>query len=126
MSLHRLVSFLALAVAAAALLAGCGGGGDHTSTAASPTRTSSASAGAKDITIADFAFKPSTLTVDGASVKVANADTAAHTVTADDGHSFDTGSIDPGSSGTFTITKPGRYQYHCSIHSFMHGTLVVQ
>ena len=38
---------------------------------------------------------------------------------------FDTGSIDPGSSSRLSTLKPGRYPYHCSIHSFMHGTLVV-
>jgi plastocyanin len=128
MSPSRPTSSLLLALAAAAVLAGCGGGDDNTSTAASATRTSSSSGSspAKGVTIADFAFKPSTLTVGGGSVQVTNADTTAHTVTADDGHSFDTGSIDPGSSGTFSITKPGSYKYHCSIHPFMHGTLVVR
>jgi plastocyanin len=54
------------------------------------------------------------------------ASSATHTVTADDGHSFDTGSIIPGEAGKLTTPKPGRYAYHCTIHPFMRGTLVVR
>jgi plastocyanin len=59
-------------------------------------------------------------------VTVTNEDSIAHTATSDDGHSFDTGNVDPGSSATLSVSKPGSYPYHCSIHSFMHGTLVVK
>ena len=48
------------------------------------------------------------------------------TATADDGNSFDTGTVDPGSSGTISVKKPGSYPYHCDIHPFMHGKLVVK
>ena len=56
---------------------------------------------------------------------VTNNDSTAHTFTADDGKSFDTGDLDPGSSKSVTVAKAGKYPYHCTIHSFMHGTLVV-
>jgi plastocyanin len=122
----RRVGSLAAAATAAALLAGCGGSG----TAKAPTPSPSASGGSSStsgIKIADFAFSPATVTVaGGARVAVTNDDSAAHTLTADDGHSFDTGSIDSGSSSTVTAPKPGRYPFHCSIHPFMHGTLVVR
>ena len=49
-----------------------------------------------------------------------------HTVTADDGHSFDTGTLDEGSSEAISVSKPGTYAYHCSIHAFMHGKLIVK
>ena len=62
----------------------------------------------------------------GARVTVTNQDSTAHTATADDGHSFDTGTLAQGASQTISVSKPGRYPYHCSIHSFMHGTLVVK
>jgi plastocyanin len=48
------------------------------------------------------------------------------TFTADDGHSFDTGPIDTGASTSVTAPRQGRYPYHCTIHPFMHGTLVVR
>jgi plastocyanin len=56
---------------------------------------------------------------------VTNSDSTAHTATADDGHTFDTGTIDPGASKTISATKPRTYPYHCSIHPFMHGKIVV-
>jgi len=42
-----------------------------------------------------------------------------------DGGAFDTGDVDPGASKTTTLSKAGRYAYHCQIHSFMNGTSVV-
>ena len=78
------------------------------------------------MTISDFKFAPASLTVGGAAtVTVTNHDDTAHTATADDGTSFDTGNVDPGSSKTIRVSKPGSYAYHCSIHPFMKGTIVV-
>jgi len=123
---RRVMSSLAVAATGAALLAGCGGSG----TAKAPTPTPTASGGSSSTTgvkIDNFAFRPATLTAAGGTrVAVTNEDGVAHTLTADDGHSFDTGSIDPGSSSMVTAPKAGRYPFHCSIHPFMHGTLVVR
>jgi plastocyanin len=124
---RRVISSIAVAATVAALLAGCGGSGTPKPT--TPTGTSSSASAASSssgLKIDNFAFSPATLTVSGnARVDVTNDDSTAHTVTANDGKSFDTGSIDPGSSSRLSTLKPGRYPYHCSIHSFMHGTLVV-
>jgi len=79
------------------------------------------------VDISNFKFAPATITVQkGAPIVVANRDTTAHTATADGGHGFDTGTIDPGASKTITLNKTGRFTYHCSIHPFMHGTIVVK
>jgi plastocyanin len=48
----------------------------------------------------------------------------AHTVTADGGL-FDSGQIQPRSAFTFTFTAPGTYTYHCSNHTSMVGTIIV-
>jgi plastocyanin len=116
--------------AAATLLAGCGG---NDKTASSPPKSASAPAkpasGASEssVTISDFKFAPASVTVKhGAKITVTNHDSTAHTATANDGNTFDTGTLDPGSSRTFTVDKPGSYAYHCNIHSFMKGTIVVQ
>jgi plastocyanin len=112
------------AAAAAAVLVGCGGSDTPVASGGTPASSSSSSAG--KITMKDFAFTPRTLTVRGGGrVGVSNDDSTAHTVTADDGHSFDTGAVGAGASKSLTAPKAGRYPYHCSIHSFMHGTLVV-
>ena len=117
-------------VAAAVVLGGCGGGGGGgggaTKSSSSPSNTSANSAGAQTIDISNFKFAPPTLTVHaGAKVTVKNSDTTAHTATADAGGAFDTHDIAPGASATITLKAAGRVAYHCNIHSFMHGMIVV-
>ena len=115
--------------ATAMLIAGCGGG-DSGSATANPSHSSSSSApgdSSTGVTISDFKFTPNPLTVQpGPRVTVTNDDSTPHTATADDGHSFDTGTLGQGSSKTISVTKPGTYPYHCSIHAFMHGKLIVK
>jgi plastocyanin len=79
------------------------------------------------ITIKNFAFGPTSLTVaPGATVTVTNKDSVAHTITSSKA-GFDTGDIGPGQSKTFTAPKtPGSYPYICSIHQYMTGTIVVR
>lgn len=82
--------------------------------------------GGAAITIRNFSFTPATLTVSpGATVTVHNDDTVTHTVT--DGGVFDSGYISGHSTKTFTApTAPGTYPYICTIHPYMHGTLIVR
>jgi plastocyanin len=124
-------------------LAGCSGGGGGSSsssstpsaskTASSPSSPSPSSSPSKGgratITISDFKFKPSKLTVaPGAKVTVVNEDSATHTVTATDkDKSFDTGDIAGGEKATFTApSTAGSYSYECTIHPFMKATLIVK
>ncbi len=115
-------SLPAIALTAAAL-AGCGGGGSDTASApAAPSSRSDST-----ISIRDFKFAPRTLTVGhGADIKVTNSDSAPHTVTADDGHSFDSGTVATGDSATIRVAQAGRFSYHCTIHPFMKGELVAE
>jgi plastocyanin len=87
-----------------------------------------------EVKIVEPAFRPPqewTYTPDEISVKVGtrldwtNTGAVAHTVTADDGTSFDSGSIDPKASFTLTPTAVGTFAYHCTFHPWMKGTLVV-
>lgn len=108
-------------------LAACSASATSTPTTHSPSGSSSTAGGATDsITIHNFAFSPSTITVDpGATVTVTNRDQVAHTLTASHG-AFDTGDIAPGQSKTLTAPKtPGTYTYFCMIHQYMTGTVVV-
>ena len=114
-------------VAAVALVSGCGGGGGATASApaSSPAPASSSGTGST-IAISDFKFSPATLTVrPGARINVTNEDSAPHTVTADDGQSFDSGTLQQGASKTITAPRTGRYPFHCTVHPFMKGQLVV-
>ncbi len=48
----------------------------------------------------------------------------AHTVTAVDG-SFDSGNLDPSVGFSWYFDQPGTFQYSCSLHPWMSGTIVV-
>ena len=80
------------------------------------------------VTIKDFAYTPATLTVKaGEKFTVKNLDLAGHSVTSDDGTSFDTGVLSKDQSMTLTApTKPGTYKFHCTPHPSITGTLVVE
>lgn len=79
------------------------------------------------ITIRDFSFSPSTLTVKaGTTVEWLNDGPSSHTTTSDVAL-WDSGSLSPpsatgaysgGSGATFSYTfmTPGTYTYHCSLH----------
>jgi|1185.fasta_scaffold2043133_1 plastocyanin len=122
---RQILPALVAIATAAALLAGCGGSDTPKSDSASAKPASGASG--SSVTISDFKFAPASQTVkSGAKVAVTNEDSAPHSATADDGHSFDTGTLDQGSSQTISVTKPGRYAYHCTIHPYMKGTIVVR
>lgn len=81
--------------------------------------------GGADVAISGFSFSPQTLTVAaGQSVTFANDDGVAHTSTSDDSN-WDSNPIAPGASFTVVFDQPGIYTYHCAIHPFMQGTIVV-
>jgi plastocyanin len=125
---HSLSSLVVIA-ATALLFAGCGDGDSPSASANSSGSSSQVASGgsASAVKISDFKFAPASVTVKpGARVAVTNEDSTAHTATADDGHSFDTGTLADGASQTISVSKTGSYPYHCSIHPFMHGTLVVR
>ncbi|HSF51654.1 MAG TPA: plastocyanin/azurin family copper-binding protein [Nitrososphaeraceae archaeon] len=75
----------------------------------------------------DEGFVPPEISVssEGNIVSWTNDDSTEHTVTADDG-SFDSGPISPGDTFDNTFDAPGDFGYHCSIHPFMTGVVVVE
>jgi plastocyanin len=74
----------------------------------------------------EWTYSPNQLSVNmGTPVAWTNAGAVAHTVTADDGTSFDSGSIDPKATFTLRPTAVGTFAYHCTFHPWMKGTLQV-
>jgi LPXTG-motif cell wall-anchored protein len=83
-------------------------------------------AASQSVTIRNYAFSPRTVTVQaGDTVIWTNEDDVQHSATSDDG-TFDTGLIGEGQSGSHTFSEAGRYQYICTPHPNMHGTVVVE
>ena len=100
----------------------------------SPSVSVSPVAAGPAVQIVEPPFRPPqawTYTPDQLSVKVGtqvvwtNTGAVAHTVTADDGKGFDSGSIDPKATFTLMPTAAGTLAYHCTFHPWMKGTLVV-
>jgi YVTN family beta-propeller protein len=78
------------------------------------------------VSIAKFAFIPATITVStGQSVTWTNNDSVDHTVTSESGRS-DSDALSTGGMFSTTFSQLGTYAYHCSIHPFMQGTVVVE
>ncbi|HMC49996.1 MAG TPA: cupredoxin domain-containing protein [Solirubrobacterales bacterium] len=94
-------------------------------TGAAPAAVPSASAsGARTVSISHFEFHPHTLNIaKGTKVVFSNSSGTAHTAT--DAGAFDTGHIKPGHSVAVRFTQKGTFSYHCEIHPFMHGKIVV-
>ena len=86
-------------------------------------------AGAADpakILVKDFMFTPMSLTVKaGTTVTWSNMDDEPHTVVSSTGL-FHSAALDTNDSFSFKFDKPGTYQFVCTIHPRMVGTIIVQ
>jgi plastocyanin len=111
--MKRIVASLALA---AALLA------SQAAPAAQPGPATTSKTTTVDIS--HFEFHPPTLSVGkGAPVVFSNSSGTAHTAT--DKGAFDSGRIKPGHSFALRFEQTGTFRYHCKIHPFMQGKIVV-
>ncbi|MFN2536784.1 MAG: cupredoxin domain-containing protein [Mycobacteriales bacterium] len=115
----------AVAVVLLVLASACSSSSEPTS---QPTteQTTGATAAASEPTITIKGFRYTPLQVaPGTTITVKNLDDAEHTVTSDTKGVFDADDIG-GTPKTFTApTKPGSYNYHCTYHASMHGSLTV-
>ena len=81
---------------------------------------------ATTITIGNFTFGPELATVPvGTTVTWVNGDDIPHNIVAVD-KSFKSKVLDTDDKFSFTFTKPGTYEYFCSIHPHMTGKVVVK
>jgi plastocyanin len=128
-------SLAAVSAAGALLLAGCSASrpaahpsvtfGPATGTVTASVTVPPAPVSGNQVTIDGFAFAPATLTVAaGTSVTWTNRDEEPHTVAAGDG-SFHSPGMGTGATFSHTFATPGTFDYVCSIHPMMRGTVVV-
>jgi cytochrome c oxidase subunit II len=113
-----------------------------TTTAPAGTTTTTAAAAATltipmgAATPGNPAYEPASLTVKkGDAIEVVNEDSAPHTVTSgtgledpNAGQMFDTSIITAAASAQLATAdlEAGEYDYHCTVHPFMTGKLIVQ
>jgi plastocyanin len=110
---------------------GYGNGGSTTS-----TTTAAISGPTMTVTITTdssgkFAFSPAKLNIPvGTTVIWKNMTAAPHTVTSDDGKTFDSGTANPvspqGGTFSFKFTAAGTFAYHCQFHTYMKATIIVK
>lgn len=106
------VSLIAISVLGLALLHGSASGA---------TATTSRAAG---VEINHFAFHPPTLRIrKGGKVAFSNSSGVTHTASSG---SFDTNRIKPGTTKLVQFNQKGTFAYHCKIHPFMKGKIVVE
>ena len=91
----------------------------------SKSSTSQVTPGSNEVLIQNYAFDPATITVSAnTTVTWTNNDAVSHTVTSDNGL-FDSGMMNTGKTFSHLFSTPGSYPYHCTIHSYMTGTVIV-
>jgi plastocyanin len=78
------------------------------------------------IEIKDFAFNPQTITVkSGETVTWINRDEEPHTIVSVGKQFKKSTALDTDQEFTLTVGAPGTYDYFCSVHPKMTGTIVV-
>jgi plastocyanin len=142
--MRRLLALLLALVALAVVAAGCGGGDDDDGDSgngggnapaaeepAAPTAEeggggSGGTGPGTQVSMKDIKFNPGTVTIKaGGKVTWTNDDSVGHDVTADDFESGSPGGIDGGSTYSHTFSKPGTFDYVCSVHPGMKGSVKV-
>ncbi len=79
-----------------------------------------------EIEISGFAFVPATVTVTvGTTVTWTNLDSVAHTVTSET-DLFDSGNLARNATFSYSFTDRGTFSYHCTIHPYMKGEVIVE
>ena len=79
-----------------------------------------------EVKIDNFAFAPQRIVVQaGTTVTWTNADDAPHTVVSTT-KLFKSSALDTEDKFSFTFATPGTYEYFCSLHPHMTGTVVVE
>jgi plastocyanin len=98
-----------------------------TQQAPTPTPTPASNGNTFQVSIAgSFNFLPGTLTVPkGATVIWTNHSSVGHTVTSDTNAFASNGTIPEGQTFQMVFTTAGTYTYHCAIHTYMKGTIIV-
>jgi plastocyanin len=123
----------ALLVVGGLLLAGCSTSRSGTSAGTPPSigppsmsvTAPPAPVAGDQVSIDGFAFAPVTLTVKaGGTVTWTNRDEEPHTVVASDA-SFRSPGMGTGATYSHTFPTAGKFDYVCSIHPMMRGTVVV-
>ena len=125
----RFFSFLILVVTVIGMN-GCSKGSSYMAGSNNPGTGNpsggSASPGVNEVWMQNTAFNPSSKTImAGTTITWTNKDATSHDVTSLTG-AFTSLTMDQGATFSFTFTTAGTYNYSCTFHPGMTGTIIVQ
>jgi plastocyanin len=142
----RWLALLLACMALALVAAGCGddddddGGGGGAATTEEPADTGGddggggggddddgGGGGGTEVSMADITFDPAEVTVGvGDTVTWTNDDSVDHDVTADSFSSGDPGGMAPGDTFDHAFEEAGTFDYVCTVHPGMEGSVTVE
>jgi plastocyanin len=127
--MKRVIALLAACLALGIVVAGCGGdddGGDSGSADTKEQPAPAAEGGSAEVSMKDIKFNPSEVTVKaGDTVTWTNDDGVGHDVTGDSFKSGEPGALENGDTFEHTFDKAGTFDYVCTVHPGMKGTVKV-
>jgi amicyanin len=98
----------------------------HSSDNGSSTADTNSAVETNMVTIENFKFSPSTITVKkGTTVTWTNNDSVKHNIVGDNLDVLKGPLLEKGKTYTYTFTAAGTFMYHCDPHPYMKGTVVV-
>ncbi len=110
----------------AIVLSSCAAGAPGSGLTPTSAPSSSGGSNGNQVTISGFAFSPATLTTKvGTEVTWTNLDSVEHSVVSSSGNELNSPLIPQNSTYSHIFTAPGTYNYHCSVHLTMLGTIIV-
>jgi plastocyanin len=135
--MNRWLALLLACLALSVVVAGCGGddeeSGDNAQTSEQPADEGgggggdAGSGGGKKVSMEGIKFHPNSVTVKaGDTVTWTNNDTVGHDVTGDDFNSGDPGGLQNGDTFAHAFDKPGTFDYVCTVHPGMEGSVTVK
>jgi plastocyanin len=139
--MKRWLALLLACLAVGLVVAGCGdddddgGGGDGAATTQQPAGgedegggdDGGGSGGGAQVSMEGIAFNPGEITVKvGDTVTWTNNDSVGHDVTGDDFSSGDAGGLSSGETFEHTFDEAGTFDYVCTVHPGMEGTVTVE
>jgi len=120
------ISFVITLFSAFLLITSCSKSTGYTSPSTTNMNPGGTTQGANDIWIQNMTFGPSSKTVAaGTTITWTNLDNVGHTVISTSG-AFGSSSLGTGGTFSFTFNVAGTFNYYCSIHPTMTGTIIVQ
>ncbi|MEA2332073.1 MAG: hypothetical protein QOH58_2211 [Thermoleophilaceae bacterium] len=133
--MNRLLALLLACLALGLVASSCGGddeesgGGGNAETTAETTEQPAGEGGgaSTEVSMEGIKFDPGEVTVKaGDTVTWVNDDTVGHDVTGDDFKSGDPGAMASGDTFDHTFDEAGTFDYVCSVHPGMDGSVKVQ